>query len=180
MGPPQGRVAQLDSLRALAVGGVLYAHLVPAGLFVALPLYALLVQLGAARGGGPLDARVCEGTLSALACFWAVDGAARGFGRLGGRLLDARAVQALGRVSYGIYLFHPFAPGLLAAIAGPALVAPGSAAAILGQLATTLALAAASWRYLERPINAWKDRLPYRGGEAGPGPLAAAAPGGSP
>src|SRR3990172_5011715 len=49
MGPPQSRVAQLDSLRALAVGGVLYAHFVPAGHPLAalhvLPWGALGVQL---------------------------------------------------------------------------------------------------------------------------------------
>ena len=46
---PRGRVAQLDSLRALAVGGVLFAHFVPAGHPLAalhlLPWGSLGVQL---------------------------------------------------------------------------------------------------------------------------------------
>ena len=152
------------------------------GLLAALPLYALLVQLGAARGGAPLDARVAEGTLSALACLWAVDGAVRGFGGLAGRALDARALRSMGRISYGIYLFHPFTPRLLGEFIGPPHLEPGSHLAIVAQVALTLALAALSWRYLEGPINARKERFPYRraGIPTVQGGLGAASPGGSP
>jgi peptidoglycan/LPS O-acetylase OafA/YrhL len=152
------------------------------GLLAALPIYALLVQLGAARGGEPLDARIAEGTLSALVCFWAVDGAVRGFGGVPGRALDSRALRSVGRISYGIYLFHSFAPRLLEEIAGPARFEPGSHAAIFAQVALTLSLAALSWRYLESPINALKERFPYRrtGIPILPGRPGAARPGGPP
>ncbi len=151
------------------------------GLLVAFPIYAMLIQLGAARGGAPLDARIAEGTLSALFCFWAVDGAVRGFGGLAGRALDARVLRSLGRISYAIYLFHPFAPRLLAEIAGPGRFEPGSHATILAQVSLTVALAALSWRYVESPINALKERFPYRQAAAlAAQPLAATSPGGSP
>ena len=40
-------------------------------------------------------------------CFaWFVDGAARGFAGAGGRLLALPPLRYLGRISYGLYLFH--------------------------------------------------------------------------
>jgi peptidoglycan/LPS O-acetylase OafA/YrhL len=177
-----GLGALLACLRSDPARDATRRALARSGLLAALPIYALLVQLGAARGGEPLDARIAEGTLSALACLWVVDAALRGFGGLAGRALDSGALRSVGRISYGIYLFHPFAPRLLDEIVGPAGLEPGGHAAIVAKVALTLSLAALSWRYVESPINARKERFPYR--RAGipivPGRLGAARPGGSP
>jgi peptidoglycan/LPS O-acetylase OafA/YrhL len=176
-----GLGALLACLAADPARGATRRALARLGLLAALPLYALLVQLGAARGGGPLDARIAAGTLSALACFAAVDAAARGVGGLAGRVLDARPLRAVGRVSYGVYLVHPFLPALLLALLGPARFAPGTSGAILAQVALALALAALSWRVVEGPINALKELFPYRRLEpARARPPAAAVRGGSP
>ncbi len=180
--PDLWRVVLLPScIDALGLGGLLAClredpardstrrALARAGVVAALPLYALLIQLGAARGGAPVDARIAEGTLAALACLWAVDGAVGGVGGLAGRALDARWLRAVGRISYGIYLFHPFVPRLLEALVGPGRLEPGRDATLAAQVALALTLAAASWRYVESPINALKDRFPYRRA-AGPHP----------
>jgi peptidoglycan/LPS O-acetylase OafA/YrhL len=68
----------------------------------------------------------------------------------------------LGRISYGIYVYHVFIIVLLT----PFLVANGldllTRTAVL--LTVTLLLSSLSWHWLEQPIIAWKNRL----GEAKP------------
>jgi len=70
----------------------------------------------------------------------------------------------LGRISYGVYVYHVFIIVLLS----PYLIANGldvvTRSAVL--LVVTLALSALSWHWLEQPIIAWKNRL----GETKPAP----------
>ncbi|MBP7778878.1 MAG: acyltransferase [Acidobacteria bacterium] len=77
-----------------------------------------------------------------------------------GAVLGHRAVVLVGRISYGIYLVHPFAPIVLDAgltgmglPASPALGAPGRA---LAAWLVTLALAAALWHLVEAPWHRLK------------------------
>jgi peptidoglycan/LPS O-acetylase OafA/YrhL len=73
------------------------------------------------------------------------------------RLLGWSPLVYLGRISYGIYVYHVFIIILLS----PILIANGldifSRSAVL--LAVTLAFSALSWRYFEQPIIAWKNAL---------------------
>jgi len=75
---------------------------------------------------------------------------------LAGALPRWRPAAALARWSYGLYLFH--LP--IFTVAGP--LAQGTAFAGLPafalSFALSLALAALSWRWFERPILAWRDR----------------------
>jgi peptidoglycan/LPS O-acetylase OafA/YrhL len=77
------------------------------------------------------------------------------------RWLRRPLLGAIGRVSYGLYLYHPLiftACDRAAAAAGvPAWVSLGPV-----KLAMTAAVAAVSWRCVERPILGWKDRFAYR------------------
>ena len=68
----------------------------------------------------------------------------------------------LGRISYGVYVYHVFIIVLLS----PYLIANGLDVVTrsLVLLAVTLAFSALSWHWLEQPIIAWKNRL----GEAKP------------
>jgi peptidoglycan/LPS O-acetylase OafA/YrhL len=95
------------------------------------------------------------------------------------RLLGARALLALGTVSYGIYLFHngvlellarPSALGGAAAPLTPALV-------VVGALASA-AIAAVSWRALERPALTLRRLVPDRRdrGRSASSPAPAPAP----
>ena len=80
-----------------------------------------------------------------------------------GRLLELRPVMALGRISYGVYVYHG---AVLALVVGmqswiPVNVSEQGAGRFLVAGAATLALASLSWLAFEKPINALKRYFPY-------------------
>jgi peptidoglycan/LPS O-acetylase OafA/YrhL len=91
-------------------------------------------------------------------------------------LLAWGPIAWLGVISYGIYLWHVAFIDLflvwddtpLNVFAVPELSATGAIAMLVFTLAGTIAVAAASWYFLERPILGRKDR------RRGPAPLPAA------
>jgi peptidoglycan/LPS O-acetylase OafA/YrhL len=86
-----------------------------------------------------------------------------------GRVLSWSPLVYLGRISYGIYVYHVFIIVLIT----PFLLANGldivTRTAIL--LAVTLVVSALSWHYFEQPIIAWKNAL----GQPEPLPVPVAA-----
>jgi peptidoglycan/LPS O-acetylase OafA/YrhL len=92
--------------------------------------------------------------LSGVFC-WLIAGAARGFGGPAGQLLEARPFRYLGRISYGIYVYHPFVPALclwMFARAGWSYQVHPVRDFVLFT-AVTLLVSAVSWRVLEKPLN---------------------------
>jgi peptidoglycan/LPS O-acetylase OafA/YrhL len=83
-------------------------------------------------------------------------GASQGFGGAVGRLLEWKPLSYVGKISYGIYVYHPFMPKLavagLAATTGLVLHEGGPMASALATLAT-LGVASLSWRLMESPLN---------------------------
>lgn len=79
-----------------------------------------------------------------------------------GRLLEARPVVAIGRVSYGIYLYHMFVLyGLLKlGMVMPLLAGPGPLMFLVGA-PLTVGIAFVSWRLIEAPANRLKRHFPY-------------------
>jgi peptidoglycan/LPS O-acetylase OafA/YrhL len=65
----------------------------------------------------------------------------------------------LGRISYGVYVYHVFIIILIT----PLLVASGFGVVnrTLILLTATLAVSALSWRFMEQPIIAWKNRMSH-------------------
>ncbi len=156
---------------ALALGGLLSAAPLLLGWGpvqrkrLALVLAALsVVALGLVLGpwGERLPYAVAD-FLATIPMGCAVLSARNGLPGLAGKALDNGVTRYLGKISYGIYLWHLFAlavlyklvPGFADAPLGPVKFVIGSAAAI--------GLAALSWRYLEQPLNALKWRFPYSG-----------------
>jgi peptidoglycan/LPS O-acetylase OafA/YrhL len=116
--------------------------------------------------GHPLPGlRWFQQTFLAIACCGLLDAATRGLGGTPGRLLAHPLPVALGTLSYSLYLFHNLAPllaGWLFPILWHAPPLPAPVEASLRLLvfgAISWALAAASWRWLERPAERLRDRL---------------------
>jgi peptidoglycan/LPS O-acetylase OafA/YrhL len=88
---------------------------------------------------------------------WLVLAAAHGFRGVLGRFLTARPMLYVGKVSYGVYVFHAFA--LVLDRAGLAAFPPLVRCVVY--LAFTLVVSGLSWRWFESRINALKERFPY-------------------
>jgi peptidoglycan/LPS O-acetylase OafA/YrhL len=105
---------------------------------------------------------------------WLVLQAARGLPGLLGRVLASRPLGYVGQISYGVYVFHAFA--LVLDRFGLAALPPLARLPVYALF--TLVVSALSWRFFEAPINALKERFPYRARARGPaaetGPRAAA------
>lgn len=90
-----------------------------------------------------------------------VAGAARGFRGMAGALLAWPPIVYIGRVSYGLYLFH-VVPSFLGWPVGPADA--GALARFAAYFLVSIAVASISWRLFEKPINDLKRHIPYVSG----------------
>ncbi len=80
--------------------------------------------------------------------------------------LRIRWICYLGKISYGLYVYHYPIYAVVDHCLGNGVASPRF---LLLKLGLTLAIAVISWELLEKPILAWKDRFPYsRGGETRP------------
>jgi peptidoglycan/LPS O-acetylase OafA/YrhL len=159
--PLQSTTLGLFAGSALALGvkaRVQFVHRLTthrAGLAGAALLVALLVVFSATSAlasGWFVVVSVVAGTLL-VAAFGAGDDVAGG-GRLG-RLLRMPPVVGLGRISYGVYLWHyPIALGADRALGSWPAVARFVVVAPL-----SIAIAAASYRFVEKPFLRIKDRI---------------------
>ena len=132
-------------------------------------LVVSVVLLG--RDIGSEDAHRIGHTFLVVFYGFIVAQAAIGFGSLPGRLLNLRPVRYLGRISYGLYVYHYFAPVAIAAFARQA----GLEAAFQKQWMAlsayalfTVVVSMLSWHLYEFPILKLKRRFGY---PRPPGPL---------
>jgi peptidoglycan/LPS O-acetylase OafA/YrhL len=109
----------------------------------------------------------------ALTAFGAVWLAARGLRGPIGWLMNCAPLVYLGRVSYGIYILHPFMPGIvvkvfrLVRLPGVARLGPVFLLAL--NLAALIAVCSLSWHFFEKKINNLKRFFPYVSPAAGVG-----------
>jgi peptidoglycan/LPS O-acetylase OafA/YrhL len=124
---------------------------------IVLPISAaVLVTLYLLESSGrDLGAGLVFGDLALSGIFcWLIASAARGFAGPGGKLLDARPLRYVGRISYGVYVYHPFMPGLVLGLRARAgWEGHGPVGDFVLFTAATLLVASASWFLLEKPLN---------------------------
>jgi peptidoglycan/LPS O-acetylase OafA/YrhL len=161
-------------LDALAVGGLI-AHAkhyndIPGMRRTALGLACVgvaglvvsMVVLG--RVIGSADAHRIGHTFLVIFYGFIVAHAAIGFGGLPGRLLSLRPVLYLGRISYGLYVYHYFAPAAIAAIAqhtGLEAALQEPAMALPAYVLFTVSVSSLSWHLYEFPISKLKRYFEY-------------------
>ncbi|QJD81340.1 acyltransferase [Spirosoma rhododendri] len=127
----------------------------------------LLIGLLTLLPGDHLAVVLFQRLLISVIALWFVVGASLGFGGAGGLILNNSLLQYIGRISYGIYVFHMLVPGyavpLLLRITNRLGVhlSLGFWSHRLLSLAVLLVLASVSWYLFERPINGLKRYFSY-------------------
>lgn len=146
--------------------GTFRSVLVRIGLFLGLPLLIALQVVWSNPGsdGRMIPFYVTFVDLAASAVFVAlVDTAGHNARSVVARGLSWSPLRYIGKISYGIYLYHfllnRFMPPLLNWLRLP-VPKPGLAMFFLYS-ATTIAVAMASWHFIERPFNQLKSRFTY-------------------
>lgn len=160
------------SLDALGAGGLLALHLKTGGetriiemigaacggiVFVTLAIPTLAAAAGTTGEYIVLEAMAVPAMVALVAV------AARSHCGIIGQALSTKPMVALGRISYGIYLYHyAVLAGILSASSalGFGFIDYGPVRFLLGTV-LTIAIAALSWTFLERPFLALKRRVPY-------------------
>lgn len=130
--------------------------------FVGVPLLLFVLGLHAS-GSWPVFYLIFRDLAMALAFTAMIDRACDGFGGWAGRFLNWRPLRYVGKISYGIYLYHRFIRGILFIMVTEGHLPPPSShlTRFLRIAITSLIVAALSWHVLEAPINRLKDRFPY-------------------
>ncbi|PYX88667.1 MAG: hypothetical protein DMG67_16675 [Acidobacteria bacterium] len=98
-----------------------------------------------------------------LLCMPLISRAAEGFTGIAGIVLNQRPIRYIGRISYGIYIFHVPVVYLINLNGSKWLTRlpfPIPIAAVF--LILTLGVASISWHFFEHPINRLKRLFPYR------------------
>ena len=133
---------------------------------------------GAHSMGWPVfGLRVFQQTLLSISLCGFIAAGTVGFAGPAGRWLEHAALQRIGQISYGIYLFHNLAPlvsgKLFWFLWGDSFRSEiWDIVRIAIFAAVTWGLALASWRWIEQPLQGVRAKLPLSGKSA---PLPAAA-----
>ena len=101
-----------------------------------------------------------DSSLLSVGFVWLIAGAAKGFKGPLGVILNWKPLMYIGKISYGIYLYHLFIWwGLYRVLE---LTQPESSLANAFLLiTTTIFFASLSWHFFENPINGLKKHFPY-------------------
>lgn len=94
---------------------------------------------------------------------WLISSAGLGFENFAGKVLELKPLRYLGKITYGIYVYHYFPPLILVPLLnrfGYQLSIPSFENFVLSGL-VTIAVASVSWNWFEQPINNLKQHFQY-------------------
>jgi peptidoglycan/LPS O-acetylase OafA/YrhL len=136
---------------------------------IVLPLGALglVTLLALSRSGLETHASTAlDLTAASLIFCWLIGSASRGFEGRFGRLLDWRPISYVGKISYGVYIFHSLVPPTLSTLARRAGIGYPDTGIVPFAISSlvTLGIAALSWHLFEGPINGLKRHFRDDGG----------------
>ena len=94
-----------------------------------------------------------------LVSAWLVGRAAVGFAGVTGRWLSSLPMMSVGRISYGLYVYHGFTPYLLGRYL-PGFMTMAEPVRVVMLTSVTAGIALASWHWLERPFLRLKPPAP--------------------
>ena len=159
---PMASVLPISNLDALGFGALLAVpaarrYVTAAGLWVGAPVFTVTVVMRWFSVGDVIR-DVPLGFAMPLASAWLISGAADGFRGLGRAVFEWRPLMYVGRISYGVYVYHALMPYFLKRLFPIWTYGIGEQFVIL--VIATIALASLSYRFLERPFLSLKDRLP--------------------
>ncbi|GJL49512.1 MAG: acyltransferase [Nitrospirales bacterium] len=103
---------------------------------------------------------VFDNTLLSIAFIWFVAGAAKGFTGPVGIIMNWKPLLYIGKISYGVYLYHLFIPWALYEVWGITQTEHVLVNMVMLMISTIL-VASLSWHVLEKPINRLKKYFPY-------------------
>jgi peptidoglycan/LPS O-acetylase OafA/YrhL len=117
--------------------------------------------------------------LQAMIFGWLVYSASRGFKGSLGQVLELRPLVYLGKITYGIYIYHGVVPAVLVFLLARWGIQYRESGSLNFVVATTITimLAALSWSLLEQPINRLKSSFQYSRGPIAAGTKAEGAGG---
>lgn len=144
--------------------------LAPSAIFASLLYITRYLVAGMWAGPhSPIVSRLVD-TLAVLPMAALTAYAFTGFRGLAGRVLKWGPLLYIGRISFGIYLWHSYVVFALfqrAARLNPRLGGRGTTLLVVGS-ALSIALASVSWFVIERPFNRLKRLFPYTRLKLGP------------
>jgi peptidoglycan/LPS O-acetylase OafA/YrhL len=159
----------MGSLLAILIASEPTARTLERWMKLKVPIAGVALLLIFQFGPHGLAHRVLLDTSAAIFFAWLIYRASFGFSGITRRILSLAPVIYLGRISYGVYVYHPRIPTLVsrtAAYLGMRLPAEQWARTLIA-VAVTIVIASLSWYSFERPINRLKQRFPYIGRTSG-------------
>lgn len=116
-------------------------------------------------GGVPAYCTWIMTVTDGLTAFGAVWLTVRGLRGPVGWVLNWAPLVYLGKVSYGLYILHPFMPGIVVRVFGfvrlPNAIPRGHISLFVLNLAALIAVCSLSWHFFEKRINDLKRFFPY-------------------